>query len=188
MPDDPAPPSPPSDALVLFGVTGDLAYKQIFPALFAMCRHGALNVPVIGAASSAWTLEQLRARAKESIEHAAAAGATAESGDPGALDRMLSLLRYVSGNYNSACTYAALKRALGDGQGAAQRPLHYLAIPPTLFPTVIHGLGAAGLAAGARVIVEKPFGRDLESARALNRVASEVFAAAAIFRIDHFLG
>ncbi len=191
MPDDPAPPSPPSppsDALVLFGVTGDLAYKQIFPALFAMCRHGALNVPVIGVASSAWTLEQLRARARESIEHAAAAGATAEPSDPDALDRMLSLLQYVSGNYNNATTYAALKRALGNGQGAAQRPLHYLAIPPSLFPTVIHGLGAAGLAAGARVIVEKPFGRDLESARALNRVASEVFAADAIFRIDHFLG
>ena len=188
MLDAAAAPSPPSDALVLFGVTGDLAYKQIFPALFAMCRHGALNVPVIGVASSAWTIEQLRARARQSIEHAAAAGATAEPGDPDALDRMLSLLRYVSGNYNSAATYAALKRALGNGQGAAQRPLHYLAIPPTLFPTVIHGLGAAGLAAGARVIVEKPFGRDLESARALNRVASEAFAADAIFRIDHFLG
>ena len=188
MPADLAAPAPQSDALVLFGVTGDLAYKQIFPALFAMCRHGALNVPVIGVASSAWTLEQLRARARESIEHAAAAGATPEPSDPGALDRMLSLLQYVSGNYNNATTYAALKRALGNGQGAAQHPLHYLAIPPTLFPSVIHGLGAAGLAVGARVIVEKPFGRDLESARALNRVASEVFAADAIFRIDHFLG
>ena len=186
--DDPAPAAPPSDALVLFGVTGDLAYKQIFPALYAMCRHGALNVPVIGVASSAWTIEQLRARAKESVEHAAAAGATAEPGDSGALDRMLSLLHYVSGNYNSTATFTALSLALANGQRAAKRPLHYLAIPPTLFPAVIQGLGAAGLAAGARVIVEKPFGRDLESARQLNRVAGEAFAADSIFRIDHFLG
>ena len=188
MPDISAPTAPPSDALVLFGVTGDLAYKQIFPSLFAMCRHGALNVPVIGVASSAWAIEQLRARAKESVEHAAAEGAKAESSDPAALDRMLALLRYVSGDYSSAATFAALKRALASGQHAAKRPLHYLAIPPALFPTVIHGLGAAGLAAQARVIVEKPFGRDLESARVLNRVASEAFAADAIFRIDHFLG
>ena len=162
MRDDPAPPSPPSDALVLFGVTGDLAYKQIFPALFAMCRHGALNVAVIGVASSDWTLEQLRARARQSIEHAAAAGATTETGDSGVLDRLLSLLHYVSGDYNSAATYTALDLALGT----AKRPLHYLAIPPSLFPAVIQGLRAAGLAAGARVIVEKPFGRDLASARA----------------------
>ena len=184
MRDDPAPPSPPSDALVLFGVTGDLAYKQIFPALFAMCRHGALNVAVIGVASSDWTVEQLRARARQSIEHAAAAGATTEPGDSGVLDRLLSLLHYVSGDYNSAATYTALNLALGT----AKRPLHYLAIPPSLFPAVIQGLRAAGLAAGARVIVEKPFGRDLESARLLNRVAGQAFAADAIFRIDHFLG
>jgi len=184
MPDDPAPAAAPSDALVLFGVTGDLAYKQIFPALHAMCRHGALNVPVIGVASSAWTLEQLRARARQSIEHAAAGVATTEPGDRDALERILSLLQYVSGDYNSAATFTALKRALGS----SKRPLHYLAIPPALFATVIHGLGAAGLAAGARVIVEKPFGRDLESARVLNRIAGEAFAADAIFRIDHFLG
>ena len=188
MPGVSAPAAASSDALVLFGVTGDLAYKQIFPALFAMCRHGALNVPVIGVASSAWTSEQLRARARQSIEHAAAAGATTEPSDSGALDRMLSLLQYVSGNYNSAATFTALKHALANGQLAAKRPLHYLAIPPSLFPAVIQGLGAAGLAAGARVIVEKPFGRDLQSARVLNRVASEAFAANAIFRIDHFLG
>ena len=149
MPDDPAPAAAPSDALVLFGVTGDLAYKQIFPALHAMCRHGALNVPVIGVASSAWTLEQLRARARQSIEHAAAGVATTEPGDRDALERILSLLQYVSGDYNSAATFTALKRALGS----SKRPLHYLAIPPALFATVIHGLGAAGLAAGARVIV-----------------------------------
>ena len=188
MPEVSAPAAPPSDALVLFGVTGDLAYKQIFPALYAMCRHGALNVPVVGVASSAWTIEQLRARARQSIEHAAATGATAEPGDSAALDRMLSLLQYVSGDYNSTATFTALKRALANGQRAAKRPLHYLAIPPALFPGVIQGLGAAGLAAGARVIVEKPFGRDLASARVLNRVASEAFAADAIFRIDHFLG
>ena len=184
MPDVSAPAAAPSDALVLFGVTGDLAYKQIFPALFAMCRHGALNAAVIGVASSAWTIEQLRARARQSIEHAAAAGSTTEPRDSGALDRMLSLLHYVSGDYNSVATFTALKRALGT----AKRPLHYFAIPPALFPAVIHGLGAAGLTAGARVIVEKPFGRDLESARVLNRVAGQAFAADAIFRIDHFLG
>ena len=188
MPDDPAPAAPPCDAPVLLGVTGDLAYKQIFPALFAMCRHGALNVPVVGVSSSAWTIEQLRARAKARVEHAAAQGAKAESTDPAALDRMLALLRHVSGDYSSAATFVTLKRALANGQHAAKRPLLYLAIPPALFATVIHGLGAAGLAAQARVIVEKPFGRDLASARALNRVALEVFAADAILRIDHFLG
>ena len=188
MRDDPAPAAALSDALVLFGVTGDLAYKQIFPALYAMCRHGALNVPVIGVASSAWSVEQLRARARESVEHAAAAGETEAAADPGALERMLALLQYVSGDYNDAATFAALKRALDGASAAARHPLHYLAIPPALFATVTHGLGAAGLAAGARVIVEKPFGRDLASARALNRVALEAFDADAIFRIDHFLG
>ena len=178
----------PADALVLFGVTGDLAFKQIFPALFAMYRRGTLTVPVIGVAASAWTRDQLRARARQSIEQAAAADASAEPIDAGALDRMLSLLQYVSGDYNSADTFSALKRALAQGQPAATHPLHYLAIPPSMFPAVIQGLRAAGLAAGARVIVEKPFGRDLASARVLNRVASEAFAADAIFRIDHFLG
>ena len=168
----------PSDALVVFGVTGDLARKKIFPALYAMCRRGDLKVPVIGVASSKWSLEQLRARAKESVEREDAAC------DPHTLERLLSLLQYVSGDYKEAATFEALKRALG----AARRPAHYLAIPPLLFPTVIRGLGAAGLAEHARVIVEKPFGRDLASARELNRVALEVFAEDAIFRIDHFLG
>ena len=168
----------PSDALVLFGVTGDLAFRKIFPALYAMCKRGALKVPVIGVASSSWSDERLRARAKESVE-----GATAVD-DPAALDRLLSSLRYVGGNYNDAATFNALGRALGE----AARPAHYLAIPPALFPTVIEGLGAAGLAAQARVIVEKPFGRDLASARELNRVALEVFPDDSIFRIDHFLG
>ena len=167
-----------SDALVLFGATGDLAHKKIFPALYAMCKHGNLSVPVIGVASSAWSVEQLRARAKESVEHSEAAV------DRRALDRLLSALHYVSGDYQQAATYDALKRALGT----AQRPAHYLAVPPALFPAVIQGLGAAGLHVHARVIVEKPFGRDLASARELNRVALQVFAEDAIFRIDHFLG
>ena len=178
MHDDAAGAVAPSDALVLFGVTGDLVFKKIFPALYAMSKRGALNVPVIGVASSAWNIEQLRARAKESVERAGAVD------DPQALDRMLSVLHYVSGDYNDAATFDALKQALGE----AGRPAHYLAIPPALFPAVIKGLGAAALAAQARVIVEKPFGRDLISARELNRVALELFPDDAIFRIDHFLG
>ena len=167
-----------SDALVLFGVSGDLAYKKIFPALYAMCKTGALTVPVIGVASSSWSVEQLRARAKESIEH------EGKVDDQATLERLLSLLQYVSGDYNDPATFATLKQALGD----ARHPAHYLAIPPSLFATVIKGLGASGLAKDARVIVEKPFGRDLASARELNRVAREVFPEDSIFRIDHFLG
>ncbi|HRF73931.1 MAG TPA: glucose-6-phosphate dehydrogenase, partial [Accumulibacter sp.] len=139
----PTPTAAPSDALVVFGVSGDLAYKKIFPALYAMCRDGELNVPVIGVASSAWSIEQLRARARESIERDAAAVS-----DPCVLERLLALLRYVSGDYNNPATFAAIKQALGE----ARRPAHYLAIPPALFPTVIRGLGATGLAAQARVI------------------------------------
>jgi glucose-6-phosphate 1-dehydrogenase len=168
----------PSDALVLFGASGDLAHKKIFPALYAMCRSGALKVPVIGVASSAWDAGQFRARAKDGIE------AADPDCDPQVLERLLALLQYVSGDYGDPATFAQLKRALGN----AQRPAHYLAIPPALFPTVIDALGAAGLAANARVVVEKPFGRDLASARELNRVAREAFEEDAIFRIDHFLG
>ena len=175
---DPPPAALSSDALVVFGVTGDLARKQIFPALYAMCRRGALTVPVIGVASSPLTTEELRARAAESIEQSQPAC------DQAALAQLLKSLRYVSGNYKEAATFDALKVALG----AAQRPAHYLAIPPALFPAVIEGLGRAGLAANARVIVEKPFGRDLASARALNRIALTAFAEDSIFRIDHFLG
>jgi len=166
-----------SDALVLFGVTGDLARKKIFPALYAMAKRGVLKVPVIGVASSKLSVAELRKRATASIR---------ESGridDRRALRRLLSLLRYVAGDYNDAGTCKALKEALGD----AMRPAHYLAIPPVLFPTVIKGLGAAGLSDHARVIVEKPFGRDLASARSLNRVARSAFTEDAIFRIDHFL-
>ena len=168
---------PRSDALVLFGVTGDLAYKMIFPALYAMAKRGALEVPVIGVASSAWSLAELRARATASIK------ASGRIDDRDALRRLLSSLRYVAGDYRDPATYAALKRTLGN----ARRPAFYLAIPPALFETVLKGLGAAGLADAGRVIVEKPFGRDLASARTLNRVAASVFPEDAIFRIDHFL-
>ena len=168
---------PAADALVLFGVTGDLAHKKIFPALYALAKRGALGVPVVGVASSKWSLAQLRKRATDSIR------ASGRIDDRTALRHLLSRLRYVDGDYNDADTFRALKLALG----AARRPAHYLAIPPALFATVIKGLGAAGLAERARVIVEKPFGRDLASARALNRIAGSVFAQDAIFRIDHFL-
>jgi glucose-6-phosphate 1-dehydrogenase len=170
--------APPSDALVLFGVAGDLARKKIFSALYAMVKLGVLNVPVIGVASSNWSPTQLRQRATDAIQ---------ESGgidDQKAFDRLISLLGYVSGDYNDADTFTALKKALGE----ARRPAHYLAIPPALFETVINGLGAAGLADQARVIVEKPLGRDLASARELNRVLRSIFPEEAIFRIDHFLG
>ena len=167
-----------SDALVLFGVTGDLVHKKIFPALYAMAKRGALNVPVVGVASSQWSVAQLRARAKDSIKK------VGRIDDPVALRHMLSLPRYVSGDYNDPATFDALKNALRD----ARFPTHYLAIPPSLFATVIKGLGISGLADHARVIVEKPFGRDLTSARALNRIARSVFPEDSIFRIDHFLG
>jgi glucose-6-phosphate 1-dehydrogenase len=167
-----------SDALVVFGVTGDLAHKMIFPALYAMAKRGVLTVPVVGVASSPWSLAQLRKRAADGIRKAG------RIDDAQALRDLLSRLRYVEGDYNAPGTFTALKEALGD----ARRPAHYLAIPPSLFSTVITGLGAAGLADHARVIVEKPFGRDLASARKLNRVARSVFPEDAIFRIDHFLG
>ncbi|HMA45129.1 MAG TPA: hypothetical protein VKO86_13995, partial [Gemmatimonadales bacterium] len=150
-----------SDALVLFGVTGDLAHKMIFPALYAMAKRGALEVPLVGVASSPWSLAQLRARATDAIRKAGPID------NQRALRRLLSQLRYVSGDYNDPATFTALKRTLAG----ARRPAHYLAIPPVLFETVIKGLGTAGLADRARVIVEKPFGRDLASARELNRVA-----------------
>lgn len=168
----------PSDALVLFGVTGDLAHKMIFPALYAMAKRGTLTVPVIGVASTAWSVAQLRKRATDSIKQS---GTVVERRT---LGRLLSLLRYVSGDYNDVETFVALKREMGK----ARRPAYYLAIPPALFATVIEGLGSAGLAEQGRVIVEKPFGRDLISARRLNAVARSVFPEDSIFRIDHYLG
>ena len=162
---------------MVFGATGDLAYKKIYPALYALAKRGLLDMPVIGVSGSDWSDEQLRQRASDSI---AASGA---ADDKAALKRMLSQLHYVSGDYNKPETFDKLKTALAG----SERPAHYLAIPPSLFEVVIKGLGAAGLAQQARVIVEKPFGRDLASARKLNAVARKVFAEDAIFRIDHFL-
>ncbi|MGD0097476.1 MAG: glucose-6-phosphate dehydrogenase, partial [Terracidiphilus sp.] len=167
-----------SDALVVFGVTGDLAHKMIFPALYAMVKRGVLQVPVIGVAFPKWSLERLQRRATDSIKRACVID------DKRALQRLLSRLKYVSGDYADSNTFTAIKEALGRGR----RPAHYLAIPPALFETVIKGLGAANLAENARVIVEKPFGRDLASARELNQVAHAVFPEGSIFRIDHFLG
>ena len=167
-----------SDVLVLFGVTGDLAHKMIFPALYALAKRGALKVPVIGVASPNWSLADLRNRVKDSVMRSGGID------DQPALDHLMSLFSYVSGDYNDRGTFTAIKKALGS----VLRPAHYLAIPPSLFETVIKGLGAANLAEHARVIVEKPFGRDLASARELNRVARSVFPEDSIFRIDHFLG
>ncbi len=167
-----------SDALVLFGVTGDLAHKMIFPALYAMAKRGTLKVPVIGVAFPKWNIERLRKRVTDSIKRAGGID------NRRALDRLLLQLQYVSGDYNDAETFKAIKQALGS----ARRPAHYLAIPPALFETVIKGLGAANLSEHARVIVEKPFGRDLKSARELNQAAEKVFRQDSIFRIDHFLG
>ena len=167
-----------SDALVVFGVTGDLAHKMIFPALYALVKSGALKAPVVGVARSDWTSAQLRERVADSLKRSGGVD------DPDALERLVSLLAYVSGDYNNPATFAAIKQALG---GAA-RPAFYLAIPPGVFETIINGLGAAGLADDARVIVEKPFGRDLNSAIALNRVARRVFPEDSIFRVDHYLG
>ncbi len=169
----------PSDAFVFFGATGDLAHKLVFPALYAMVKRGALTVPVIGVACSHWDLEQVQARVRDSIARQAGG-----IDDDEALDRLIGLLRYVDGDYNDPGTFTALATALG---GAAC-PAYYLAIPPSLFGTVIEGISEAGLAGGARLIVEKPFGRDLASARELNRIARSVFPEDSIFRIDHFLG
>jgi glucose-6-phosphate 1-dehydrogenase len=166
-----------SDALVVFGASGDLAYKKIFPALYAMVRTGALNARIVGVAKSAWTLEQLRARARESVEHSGPV-------EPGVFDKFCSLLRYSSGDFTEGAMFDGLRRQLGD----AKRPLHYLAIPPSAFSTVVDGLGRSGCGAGARVAVEKPFGRDLASARTLNETLHRVFPERSIFRIDHYLG
>ena len=169
--------TPRADALVFFGATGDLAYKKIFPALQAMARRGKLDVPVVGVAKSGWTRDQLVERARASVvEHG--------TGEDEALALLVSKLRYVDGDYADSTTFALLRREL-DGSA---RPAHYLAIPPNMFPTVIQGLRDANCTANARIIVEKPFGHDLESARALNRVLREVFDESCIFRIDHYLG
>jgi glucose-6-phosphate 1-dehydrogenase len=170
--------APRSDALVFFGATGDLAAKKIFPALQRMIRRGDLDVPIIGVAKSGWDLEQLKQRARDSLEQYGGGV------DSQAFAKLCQLLQYIDGDYADRATFEALKRALGT----AQRPLHYLAIPPSLFPTVIESLAAASCADGARVVLEKPFGRDLESARHLNATLHRVFEEKSIFRIDHYLG
>jgi glucose-6-phosphate 1-dehydrogenase len=164
-----------SDALVFFGATGDLAYKKIFPALQGMIKHGTLNAPVIGVAKADWGIEQLRERARKSLEEYGGGV------DKDAFDKLMSLLRYVDGDYREDATFQALRKELGD----AKNPTHYLAIPPSMFSTVGQGLGKAGCAEGARVIIEKPFGRDIASAQSLNDELHRVFDEQSIFRIDH---
>jgi glucose-6-phosphate 1-dehydrogenase len=166
-----------SDAFVFFGATGDLAYKKIFPSLHAMVKRGNLNVPVIGVAKAGWNLDQFRARAADSIEKHGGV-------DRAAFEQLCGLLRYVDGDYQDPATFCAIRQELG----ASERPAHYLAIPPVLFGLVVVQLGKAGAANDARVIVEKPFGTDLASARTLNRILLGAFDEKSIFRIDHYLG
>ena len=166
-----------SDALVFFGATGDLAYKKIFPALHAMIKRGHLSVPIIGVAKAGWTLPQLQARARDSlVKHGDL--------DETAFAKLLSLLQYIDGDYNDPSTFAQLRTMLGT----ATSPLHYLAIPPSLFAKVSESLANAGCTTNARVVVEKPFGHDLETARALNQTLHQYFPESSIFRIDHYLG
>jgi glucose-6-phosphate 1-dehydrogenase len=167
-----------SDALVFFGATGDLAHKKIFPALYSMVRRGTLAMPVVGVAKAGWTLDQLKARAKDSLDK------SGEHIDPDTFGKLLGLLRYIDGDYNDPTTF----RSLRDVLGASRHTLHYLAIPPSMFETVGEQLAKSGCADGARVVIEKPFGRDLASAQELNRVLHSVFPESAIFRIDHYLG
>ena len=167
-----------SDAFVFLGATGDLAHKKIFPALHNMVRHGTLNVPVIGLAKSGWTIDQLRNRARDSIEKFGGGV------DDAAFGRLLQLLHYIDGDYGSAATFSTLRTQLGE----AQRPTHYLAIPPSLFATVVKALEQSGCATGARIIVEKPFGHDLASAKSLNAALHAVCPETSIFRMDHYLG
>ena len=166
-----------SDALVFFGATGDLAYKKIFPALHAMAKRGHLNVPVIGVAKAGWGLDQLKARAQDSIEKHGGL-------DSAAFEKLMGLLRYIDGDYKDPATFQALRRELGS----AQHPAHYLAIPPVLFGLVVEQLAKSSCDQGARVIIEKPFGRDLASALDLNRTLLSIFNEKSIFRIDHYLG
>ncbi len=169
---------PRSDALAFFGATGDLAYKKIFPALHSMARRGHLNFPVVGVAKSGWTLDRLRTRARDSVQqHGGGIDATA-------IARLEERLQYVDGDYSDPATYEGLRKALGN----ATHPAHYLAIPPSLFATVVEGLAKSGCAKNARLIVEKPFGRDLHSAQELNKTIHTVFAENDVYRIDHYLG
>ena len=167
-----------ADALVIFGATGDLGARKIFPALYNLVRRGHLQVPVLGVARASWTREQFVEHVRESVRNAEKAP------DAAALERLAALLQYVHGDYREAATFATLHQALGS----AQHPLYYLAVPPSMFPVVIDHLGGSGGARGARVVVEKPFGRDLASAVQLNRTLLTLFPESSIFRIDHYLG
>ncbi len=169
--------APRSDALVLFGASGDLAHKKIFPALYAMARRGKLDIPLIGVAKSGWTADDLKSHAHDAVSGL-------PDFDEKIFARLAALLNYVDGDYRDAATFERLRSALGT----SSRPLHYLAIPPSMFPDVVEGLGRSKAADGARVVIEKPFGRDLKSAIDLDRVLHSVFAENAIFRIDHYLG
>src|SRR5262245_54826442 len=166
-----------SDALVFFGATGDLAHKKIFPSLQAMVKRGTLNVPVVCVARSGWNIDQLRARVQDSLEKHGGL-------DRAAFDKLCSLLRYIDGDYMDTETFRSIRRELGSAEG----PAHYLAIPPALFGHVVERLGQSGSANAARVIVEKPFGTDLDSAQQLNKILLKTFQEKDIFRIDHYLG
>lgn len=166
-----------SDAFVFFGATGDLAYKKVFPAIQTLIQHGHLDVPVVGVAKAGWTLEQFRARARESLEKHGGI-------DEAAFAKLIERLGYVDGDYNDSSTFQQLRQTLGE----SKRPLHYLAIPPSLFGTVAEHLAQSGCDQNARVVIEKPFGRDLQSARKLNEILHEKFAESQIFRIDHYVG
>jgi glucose-6-phosphate 1-dehydrogenase len=166
-----------SDAFVFFGATGDLAYKKIFPALYAMVRRGGFHIPIIGMARAGWNLDKLKDRARESVRNSG-------DFDEQSFAKLAALLRYVDGDYADPETFTKLKSAIG----LARSPIHYLAIPPSMFASVVQGLQKCGCSDNARVIVEKPFGRDLASAQALDRTLHEVFDESSIFRIDHYLG
>src|SRR5271155_960815 len=168
----------PSDALVFFGATGDLAHKQIFPSLQAMIKRGNLNVPVIGVAKAGWNVEQLRARARDGIEKFGGGV------DEAAFAKLVSLLKYIDGDYEDPKTFEQLRVTLGG----ATHPTHYLAIPPVLFGTVVEALGKSKCAVNSRVVIEKPFGHDLASAQKLNEILHTVFPENSIYRIDHYLG
>jgi glucose-6-phosphate 1-dehydrogenase len=167
----------PSDAIVFFGATGDLAYKQIFPSLLGLVRDEGLNVPIIGVAKANWNLDHLKARAADSLQHHGLSGSPAAQ-------RLMELLRYVDGDYNDPATFTELRKQLG----AAKHPLHYLAVPPSLFATVAEALAQSGCADNARLVIEKPFGHNRETARTLSRLLAKFFPEENIFRIDHYLG
>lgn len=167
----------PSDAIVFFGATGDLAYKQIFPSLLGLVRDEGLHMPIIGVAKAGWNLEQLKARCIDSLQHHTQA-------DPASAKKLTDLLGYVDGDYNDEATFTELRQKLGG----AKRPLHYLAVPPSLFATVAEGLAKSGCAKDARLVIEKPFGHNRETARELSRLLAQFFPEQSIFRIDHYLG